>query len=213
MWCVRFDSSSWVNWLKIIFKQSQKKEIRWYNLLKMPYFRECITFMKINMPFGQPDFHGGLHVFSGGSYIHTKMYFHESCNRHTGKIFVAKISWHLALTKIIFETWHILWRSPQWIIPATKMVRDGWLSRKCCFREARFMRGLSWELVVMDYFCVGFGYFRDCFRLPQNLHFLVVWSIYFLVQSIKWYIFHKKLNLLYEIKPWWCWRKKHWCSL
>ena len=57
-------------------------------------------------------------------------------------------------------------------------------------------------------FCVSFGYFRDCFRLPQNLHFLVVWSIYFLVQSIKWYIFHKKLNLLYEIKPWWCWRKK-----
>ena len=122
---------------------------------------------------------GALHVFSGGSYIHTKMYFHESCNRHTWKIFVAKISWHLALTKIIFETWHILWRSPQWIIPATKMVRDGLLSRKCCFREARFMRGLSWELVVMDYFCVGFGYFRDCFRLPRNLHFLVVWSIYF----------------------------------
>ena len=59
------------------------------------------------MPFGPADFRGGggLHVFSGGSYIHTKMYFHESCYRPTGKIFVAGISWRLALTKITFETW------------------------------------------------------------------------------------------------------------
>jgi len=166
------------------------------------------------MPFGPADFRGGggaLHVFSGGSYIHTKMYFHESCNRHTWKIFVAKISWHLALTKIIFETWHILWRSPQWIIPATKMVRDGLLSRKCCFREARFMRGLSWELVVMDYFCVGFGYFRDCFRLPRNLHFLVVWSIYFPTCITPWSsislpneLFWREynINLRYEDPSW-----------
>ena len=74
------------------------------------------------------------------------------------------------------EAQHISRRSPQWI-PATKMVCDGWLSRKCCFREARFVRGLSWELTVMDHFRVGFGYFHDYFRLSRNLSIFWKWCL------------------------------------
>jgi hypothetical protein len=61
------------------------------------------------------------------------------------------------------------------------------------------------------YFCVGFGYFRDCFRLPRNLHFLVVWSIYFPTCITPWScvslpneLFWREynINLRYEDPSW-----------
>ena len=83
------------------------------------------------------------------------MYFHESCYRPTGKIFVAGISWRLALTKITFETWrHNIFREGR----RNEFLPRKWFVTVDSHENVVFVK---LELAVIDYFRASFGYFRD----------------------------------------------------
>jgi len=89
----------------------------------MPYFRECKNLHESKICHLAQSFHGGLHVFTGGYYVNTKMHFHESCYKPPGKLFVAGISWRPALTKIIFQTWrHNIFRGRRNEFPPRKWI-------------------------------------------------------------------------------------------